>query len=132
MSETEIAPEKIAAFFDDFVVAFAAFDQRRIADLFAVPAVACRKDGGLVALATREAVENYYRSALDGYRDAGCISCAWSDLQTTPMGAKSVAAAVSWRLSRADGSDVTAWRQTYCLVATGEGLKNFAAISHAG
>lgn len=132
MSGNEITEALITSFFDRFVASFAAFDAHQVADLFVAPAVACRADGSLVALPTRQDIEAYYKSALDGYRDAGCRSCAWSDLQTTPMGTKSVAAAVSWRLLHADGSVLKAWRQTYCLVATHEGLKNFAAISHAG
>lgn len=131
MSEIEITPEDIRAFFDRFVVAFASFDEWQVAELFATPAVACRKDGSLVALTTAEDVAAYYKAALDGYRSGGCTYCEWSDLQTMPMGAVSVAAAVIWRLRRADGSILVAWRQTYCLVKAPGGLKNFAAISHA-
>lgn len=130
--EAKIARDAIEAFFDRFVDAFATFDAREVAELFATPAIAFRKDGTLVLLATKGDVIRYYGAALEGYRQSGCTSCVWGDLQTMPMGALSVATAVSWRLLRSDGSVAAAWRQTYSLAITDDGLKNFAAVTHTG
>jgi len=122
---------EVEAFFDRFVDAFATFDGRRVADLFAVPAVACSEDGTLVGLTTRDEVVDYYQAALDAYRIRGCVACQWSDLRMTSMGTRSLVAAVSWRLLGSDDRVVSAWRQSYCLLTTGGAAKCFAAASHA-
>lgn len=63
--------------FDRFARAFGTFDAANVAELFAVPSVALRNDGSIVALATREDVLRYYQAALDGYNRSGCRSCRW-------------------------------------------------------
>ena len=104
-----------AQFFDRFAAAFASFDPAVIADLFATPGVALRRDGSLVALTTREDVIRYYRAATEGYHRNGCRSCRWADLQVTASGRSSMLAAVTWDLLHEDESIMTNWRQSYYL-----------------
>jgi hypothetical protein len=119
------------AFFDRFATAFATFDAAVVAELFATPGVALRKDGSIVALTTREDVVRYYQAALDSYRRDECHSCRWAELELTPMGRRSVLAAVTWDLLREDGSVVTQWRQSYGLSFSEAGPRIFASAMHA-
>lgn len=123
--------DRAAQFFDRFVVAFATFDPGVIADLFATPGVALRRDGSLVALTTRDDVIRYYRAATEGYHRNGCRSCRWADLQVTASGRRSMLAAVTWDLLHEDGSIMTTWRQSYYLRESDAGLTAFASASHA-
>ena len=118
------------AFFDRFATAFATFDAALVAELFATPGVALRKDGSIVALTTREDVVRYYHAALDSYRRAECRSCRWAELELTPMGRRSVLAAVTWDLLREDGSVLTQWRQSYGLSFSEAGPRIFASAMH--
>jgi hypothetical protein len=128
--------EKIArsaqaeAFFDRFAAAFATFDAAIVAELFVTPGVALRKDGSIVALTTREDVVRYYQAALDSYRRDECRSCRWAELELTPMGRRSVLAAVTWDLLREDGSVLAQWRQSYGLSYSDAGPKIFASAMH--
>jgi hypothetical protein len=119
-----------SAFFDDFCTAFASFDGAQVGALFAVPGVALREDGSIVPLTTREDVVRYYQSALDFYRRQGCLICQWSDLEIVKMGEAALLATVSWQLLGADGAALRAWRQSYALNRTADGLKVFASASH--
>ena len=130
-SATSSQIDKAAQFFDRFVVAFATFDPAVIADLFATPGVALRRDGSLVALTTREDVIRYYRAATETYHRNGCRSCRWADLQVTASGSQSMLAAVTWDLLHEDGSIMTTWRQSYYLRESQAGLAAFASASHA-
>ena len=118
-------------FFDRFATAFASFDAAMVAELFATPGVAHRRDGSLVALTAREDVLRYYQAALDNYHRNGCRSCRWLDLEVTPMGSRSMLAAVTWELLREDGSVVSRWRQSYGLSQSEAGPKIFASSMHA-
>ena len=119
------------AFFDRFATTFASFDAAIVAELFATPGVAHRRDGSIVALTAREDVLRYYQAALDNYRRNGCRSCRWLDLEVTPMGSRSMLAAVTWELLREDGSLLSRWRQSYALSQSEAGPKIFASSMHA-
>ncbi len=118
----------VEAFFDRFTEAFATFDAANVAELFATPGVALRKDGGVVALTTRNELLRYYQDALDRYRTGGCTSCGWSRLETTTMGRDAVLATVTWHLLR--GSVLTMWRQSYCLALAPSGPRIYASAMH--
>jgi len=90
----------VGEFFERFVGAFATFHATKVAELFTTPGVALRRDGSLVPLTAVDDVLKYYQAALDGYRQGGCVSCQWSDLELTRMGDRSALAAVSWSLLR--------------------------------
>ena len=120
----------VEAFFDRFVEAFATFDAANVAELFATPGVALGKEGGVVALTTRDELLRYYQSALDRYRAGGCTSCGWSCLETVAMGRDAVLAAVTWHLLRGDGSLLTRWRQSYCLAMAPSGPRIYASAMH--
>ena|ERR1700730_2883991 len=116
--------------FDRFAKAFASFDAAMIAELFATPSVALRKDGSIVSLTVREDVLRYYQAALDSYRRDDCRSCRWEELEVTPMGRRSMLATVTWHLLREDGSVSSRWRQSYSLSYSETGPKIFASAMH--
>lgn len=90
MSQETCRQAAAEAYFDAFVRAFATFDAAEVGRLFAVPGVALREDGTIVALTTEAELRRYYQGALDHYRGQGCRSCRWSDLAVTPMGGMSM------------------------------------------
>jgi hypothetical protein len=126
----DIARTQAEAFFDRFAKAFASFDAAFLIELFATPGVALRRDGSIVALTAREDVLRYYQAALDSYRHNGCRSCRWMDFQVTPMGSRSMLAAVTWELLREDGSVLSRWRQSYGLSQFDGEPKIFASAMH--
>ena len=119
------------AFFDRFANAFASFDAAMLAELFATPGVALRRDGSIVALTARDDVLRYHQAALDNYHRNGCRSCRWTDLELTPMGRRSTLATVTWYLLREDGTVLTRWRQSYGLSLSETGPRIFASAMHA-
>jgi hypothetical protein len=121
----------VEAFFNRFTEAFATFEAANVAELFTTPGVALRKDGGVVALTTRDDVLRYYQAALDRYREGGCASCGWSRLETTAMGRDALLAAVTWHLLRDEGSVLATWRQSYCLAMGGSEPRIYASAMHA-
>jgi hypothetical protein len=124
--------EAAQAYFDRFVAAFATFDGRKVAELFAPPVVAVRGDGSSVGLPTQDDVIRYYQAALDEYRGKGCASARWFDLAVTPMGRASLLGAVTWQLLKADGTVLTEGRQSYGLRRIDGGEpKAFACASHS-
>jgi hypothetical protein len=131
MAEQKAVTDSIAAaFFDRFVEVFSTFSGSHVADLFAAPGVALRRDGTLVPLTTREDVIRYYQAALDHYQREGCRGCRWLALDVTPMGTAALLATVNWELLREDGSILTGWRQSYCLNLLGGEAKVFASAMH--
>ncbi|MGH7109633.1 MAG: hypothetical protein ACREFK_04330 [Stellaceae bacterium] len=122
--------EVAGALFDRFVSAFATFDATNVAELFAFPSVALRKDGSIVPLLTRDDILHYYQAALDGYYRNGCRSCRWLGLEVHSMGSQALMATVSWELLRGDGSVAQRWKQSYCL-SNHEGTSRiFASATH--
>jgi hypothetical protein len=127
---SEIDRAAAAELFDRFASAFAAFDAAKVAELFAIPSVALRKDGSIAGLSTREDLLGYYKAALDTYKRMGCRTCRWAQLEMRPMGAQASLATVSWELLRADGSIALCWRQSYCLSNHQDGPRIFASAQH--
>jgi len=121
------------SYFDCFVKAFTTFDGEQVANLFAAPLIALRSDGSLIGLPNRSDIVRYYQAALDKYQADGCHSCTWSELSVTSMGSRSLLAAVTWDLLRADGTVVAHWRQSYGLSFSSDTEpRAFSAVSHAG
>jgi hypothetical protein len=124
-------PAHTEALFDRFAAAFATFDAANVVALFAIPSVALRADGSIVAFSNREDALRYYQAALDGYHGDGCRTCRWLGLEVIPIGSRAMLATVTWELLRGDESIATRWRQSYCL-SNGEcGAKIFAAATHS-
>src|SRR5258708_34403793 len=111
----ELSEAAVRDFFERFVAAFATFEATKVAELFATPGVALRRDGSLVPLTTRDDVLKYYQVVLDGYRQGGGVSCRWSDLKLTGVGKQSAVAAVPWSLLRHNAAEPAAWSQSSCF-----------------
>ena len=126
----DAAGDAVETFFYRFTEAFATFEAANVAELFKTPGVALRKDGGVVALTTRDDVLRYSQAALDGYRAGGCTTCGLSHLETTAMGRDALLAAVTWHLLRSDGSVLATWRQSYCLAMGGSEPLIFSSAIH--
>ena len=119
-------------FFDRFARTFTTFDGNQVADLFATPCVALRRDGSIVPLMTREDVVRYYQAALDSYRRDGCRTARWSRLETTSMGRRSLLVTASWELLREDGTVEIQWRESYSLRNfDDDDPRAFASVMHA-
>jgi hypothetical protein len=116
--------------FDRFVTAFATLKAANVAELFATPGVALGRTGTIVALTTRDDLLRYYQTALDRYRDSGCVSCGWSNLETVAMGRGATLATVTWHLLKADGALVATWRQSYALALDGAEPLIYASAMH--
>ncbi len=121
------AETDIAGLFDDFVAAFGTFDGARIAQLFATPGVALRRDGNLKGFASAEDVRSYYQAALDGYRALGCRTCRYTQLEVQVLNAGTANATVTWDLVGADGGVALHWRQLYCLTRVGDAWRIYAS-----
>jgi hypothetical protein len=109
----------VESLFDRFVTAFATFEAANVVELFATPGVALGRTGAIVPLTTRDDLLRYYQAALDRYRDNGCVSCGWSNLETVAMGSDATLATVTWHLLNADSGLVATWRQSYALALGG-------------
>ncbi len=107
--------QEIRQVFDDFAGAFATFDGRRVGRLFAAPGIALRQDGSLLGFSTHSDVERYYQTALDSYRNAGCKSCTYADLDIQFLNTSTAVATATWDLVREDGAIVRRWRQAYFM-----------------
>lgn len=117
----------VAEFFDEFVTAFSSFDGKTVGALFVTPGVALKHDGTLHGFAAHDEIEAYYQAALDRYRDAGCRSCRYYDLDVQRAGGDVVTATVSWDLLDAGGTVKHTWRQAYFLSRFSGGWRIFGS-----
>ena len=60
------------------------------------------------------------------------IACRFTDLEVVALGLNSALASVTWELLRTDESIISAWRESYNLMRTGDGFLIFASIDHVG
>lgn len=118
-------------FFNDFTAVFAIFDGARIAQRYAAPYLAIHADGSSELFPTAESIAAYFQRIVDGYRSSGCHSCRYGHLEIVPMGSTAVLGTVTWELLRADGSVLTAWRESYNLAYQHGRLKAFVSVDHS-
>ncbi len=121
---------ELTSFFDEFVDAFRAFDGRLIARRYAAPYMAMHADESGQVFATREEIGAYFQRVVDAYREQGCRSCRYGDLDATPLGERSALATVTWDLLLESGAVLSSWRESYNLVRTANGLRIFASVDH--
>ena len=129
MAQSDLQREA-AAFFDDFVDAFATFRGSRIAERYVAPYVALQTDGSVLPFTEHSAIGAYFQSVVDTYAAQGCRSCRYRELETLPLGRQSALATVTWDLLREDGTVLTSWRESYALVRKPEGLRIFTSVDH--
>ncbi len=128
------SPELLAEvehFFADFVLAFTMFDGAVIAKRYATPYLSLNSKGVLQSFESQEQIGRYFQRVVSEYYQQGCRSCCFKNLEALPLGLNSLLATVTWELLRSDGSVVSAWRESYNLIRTDNGLRIFASTDHA-
>ncbi|MDM0107963.1 hypothetical protein QTH97_23650 [Variovorax sp. J22R24] len=118
-------------FFDAFVSAFQSFDGTEIARRYAVPYAALHADGSVECFESPHAIAAYLQRVVDSYREKGCRSCRFCDLEVLPLGQQCTLATVNWELLDERGKVLRAWRESYSLRHVGSSLQIFASVDHA-
>lgn len=122
---------EMAAFFDAFVLAFASFDGRRIAQRYGAPYMSVDAQGATRVFAQHEDIADHFQTVVAGYRQRGVQACRYGGLQCTPVGTQACLASVSWELLGSDGAVVQGWRESYSLVRQGGTWRVVASFDHA-
>lgn len=130
MNTTKLQSDTLA-FFDEFTAVFPMFDGAQIARRYAAPYLAIHADGSSDLFPTAESIATYFQRIVDGYRNSGCHSCRYLDLEIVPMGSTAALGTVTWELLRADGSVLAAWRESYNLAYLNGRLKAFVSVDHS-
>lgn len=130
MNTTKLQSDTLA-FFDEFTAVFPTFDGAQIARRYAAPYLAIHADGSSDLFSTAESIATYFQRIVDGYRNSGCHSCRYLDLEIVPMGRTAALGTVTWELLRADGSVLAAWRESYNLAYLNGRLKAFVSVDHS-
>ena len=118
-------------FFEGFNVVFATFSGPKIAERYVAPYLAIRSDGSSEAFTSAESIGEYFQRIVDDYYSRGCRICRYRDLVVVPIGSAAALGTVTWELCRADGTPVTAWRESYDLVLLDGRMKAAASVNHA-
>lgn len=121
-----------ARFFDEFVDAFRTFDGNVVAQRYSSPYLAAHVDETLDCFTNHSEIARYFQGVLDDYHARGCRSCRYADLEVVPLGEAGVLGTVTWELLHEDGSVLSRWRESYNMARSGEGLKVFCSVDHAG
>lgn len=118
-------------FFDDFAADFARFDGALVARRYGLPYLSIDAEGGTTLLPTRTRIAEYFQGVLDEYRQRGVQRCRIDRFEAMPLGARAAIATVDWVLLDAQEADVSAWRESYTLVITGDGWRIAVSTDHA-
>lgn len=110
--------------------AFKSFEGDEIARRYAAPYVALHGDGSLKCFETSALVSAYFQRVLDDYRQKGCCSCRFSNLDVAPLGQQCVLATVSWELLDEHEEVLSFWRESYSLRRINGLLEVFASVDH--
>lgn len=129
MDDSELRKEAVT-FFDEFVNAFHTFDGSEIARRYRAPYVALHADGSIDCFTTDEGIASYFQTIVDEYHRDGCRSCRYKDLDAVAVGAQCVLGTVTWELTGDNGDVLSAWRESYNLACSAEGLRIFASVDH--
>ena len=127
----ESSVEAAKAFFDEFVEAFASFDGEVVAQRYQAPYLARHATGTTEVFDSAEDIAAYFQRIVDGYRDRGCSSCRYRDLEVEAVGNETVLGTVTWELLQDGGLVLASWREAYALSLVEGRLKAFATIDHA-
>jgi len=122
---------EVVAFFDEFVEAFATFDGGVIARRYLVPYLAMHADGSTDTFTSSDEIAGYFQRIVDDYAARGCRACCYRELEVVPIGLNAALGTVTWSLLRADGTELTSWRESYDLVRADGRLKAFVSVDHA-
>lgn len=121
-----------AKFFDEFVFAFARFDGAVIAARYTAPYLAVHADGTTALYSSRAEIGEYFQTVVTAYHRQGCRSCRYKHLHVVALGERSSLATVTWELLTETAGVLAAWRESYTLLRTADGLRVCASVDHAG
>lgn len=120
----------IEHFFTNFVTNFAAFDGSLIATRYRAPYVAISATGEPQILSTHTNIAQYFDGFLTQYQAQGCRSCAYQDLQISPLSPTQLVASVTWQLFDSQNQMVNSWRESYLLILRDLDWKIVISIDH--
>lgn len=120
-----------AAFFDNFVEAFATFQGASVADLFSHPYMAVDQAGKATILDSPANTAPYFQKYLDEYKASGSQTCRYHDLEVVSIGASSALVTVTWSLHDEAGLALDSWRESYCVSSASGRMLAYASIDHA-
>lgn len=118
-------------YFDHFVEAFATFEGKNVARLFAFPYLSVGQNGNPRVFSQFEETATYFQEYLNSYKSSGCESCCYHALEVIPVGARGALATVTWSLRDAVGSEINTWRESYCVQRNDGQMLAYASIDHA-
>lgn len=118
-------------YFERFVDAFSTFDGSVVAKLFTTPYLAVDATGESNVFSTTTDIADYFQSYLDSYKSDGCVSCSFHDLEEFATGSNSAVLTVSWKLLRADKTEVSSWRESYNVLRLNNEIRAYASVDHA-
>ena len=117
-------------FFDEFVAAFGSFDGDMVALRYLAPYLAFHSDGSAEVFLLRADTAAYFQKILDTYREKGCRSCRYKDLDIFPLGQNCVVATVTWELLGEDSAVLEVWRESYNLSRAADRYMVFTSTDH--
>lgn len=121
--------DTVEALFDEYTRRYVAFDVSGVADLCLVPFVAVR-EGKVIPMPDRVAVEAHFSRIIAGYRDAGFGSFSAIELDNRPAGERSSFVTARWLALDSAGSVARDSRTTYHLVLTDAGWRFLSYTNH--
>lgn len=122
--------QRIQAFFDDFVTAFASFRGEVIAQRYSAPYLALRSDASHELFASPDTITRYFQDIVDGYYQQGARSCRYRDFDWLAVGPAHVLATVTWELIDPSGEVISAWRESYTLALQSGTYRITTSIDH--
>ncbi len=103
-------------YFEEYGRAHDIFDTKRIAGFFHCPMLTIRQ-GKVILLETPEKILEFYAKLVEGYREMQLARAAISAFSARPVGPNGAIVDILWSPSRADGSVITRFHQTYNVVS---------------
>jgi len=90
-----------------------------------------RADGSAHAFVEAREIEAVFAEVLEAHAVDGMAGFAASDLEQRATGGAARGLECRWSMTRADGTEIRAWRQTYVFVQVDAGRRIAASILHA-
>lgn len=116
-------------FFADYCKAYDDYDAERIASFFHCPMLTVRQ-GKVILLETPEEILDFFSKLLDWYREIKYTKGVISAFEARPLGPNGAIVHILWSPTRADGTVISRFPQTYNLVSVDGQWKIFVSSRH--
>jgi ketosteroid isomerase-like protein len=127
-----VSESDVVAFFERYGAEFDRRNWSEYTSFFHEPCLSVRGDGSVKYFQTRAEVRQFFEAVADTWRGEGYIRFAFSDLEVTPIGSRSLLATLNWQMLRQDGTAVRTWRQSYQLIRVEPKWQVLISTYHAG